>query len=189
MGSALVILSKTLYFMPEPINERYLIQYAWIIMAGLSFSIYTGLCKFQEVTAFDKKGAVLFFLLGFLLLQIFPAVDFYFRQKKVLKIAKAVETRASVLDKVPPDHVIVSNVMDMTAYFSRRKVRLLNGYMPLGLVHFLEGKQKFAVWIVKERDEDLRSYLYPLAWLNPEGYTSLYQDRETALWLPLKRAF
>lgn len=189
IGSALVILSKTFYFMPEPINERYLIQYAWILMAGLVFSIHMGLQKLQEFAVFDKKGVALFLLLVFLLVQIFPAADFFFRQERNLKIAKTVEAHSPVLDKVPSDHVIVSNVMDMTAYFSHRKVKLLNGYMPSGLIHFLGDKQKFAVLIVKDRNEDFRSYLYPLAWLNPDGYTTLYQDDEIVLWMPQERAF
>jgi len=110
--------------------------------------------------------------------------DLYFQQKRILNIAKKIETYAPLLSRIPEDHVIVSNVMDMTAFFSRRNIRLLNGYMPYGLIQLLGTKREFAVFIVKKRNEDYRSYLYPLSWLNPEGYRSVYSNRDVALWLP-----
>ena len=183
-GSFLVILTKTIYFGPEKINERYLIQYAWIIVAGLSYCVYFLLSKLKTYGPIDTKAIVFLILMAFLLVQIFPAADLYFQQKRILNIAKKVEAHVPLLSRIPEDHVIVSNVMDMTAFFSRRSVRLLNGYMPYGLIRLLGTKRKFAVFIVKERNEDYRSYLYPLSWLNPEGYRPVYSNRDVALWLP-----
>jgi len=183
-GSFLVILSKTIYFGPEKINERYLVQYAWIIVAGLSYGVYFLLAKLKAYRPIDIKAIAFLIIVVFLLIQIFPAVDLYFQQKRILKIAEKVEAHAPLLLRIPEDHVIVSNVMDMTAFFSRRNVRLLNGYMPYGLLQLLGAKRKFAVFIVKERNEDYRSYLYPLSWLNPEGYRCIYSNRDVALWLP-----
>ncbi|MBN1869203.1 MAG: glycosyltransferase family 39 protein [Candidatus Omnitrophica bacterium] len=183
-GSFLVILSKTIYFMPERINERYLIQYAWIIVAGLSFSVNRLLGKLNARGPVDTKGIALLLLMAFLLIQIFPAADFYFQQRRILNIAEKVEAHVPLLSQVPEDRVIVSNVMDVTAYYSRRKVRLLNGYTPYGLSQLLGTKRKFAVYIVKERSEDYRAYLYPLSWLNPDGYRAVHADRDAVLWLP-----
>ena len=183
-GSLLVILSKTMYFMPEKINERYLIQYAWIIVAGLSYGVYFLLSKLRTARPIDTRGVTFLILTAFLLVQIFPAADLYFQQKKTLYIAKKVETHAPLLFEIPKDHVIVSNIMDMTTFFSRRDVRLLNGYMPYGLLRILGAKRKFAVFIVKARHENYKSYLYPPAWLKPEGYRRVYSNRDVALWLP-----
>ena len=183
-GSFLVILFKTVYFGPETINERYLIQYAWIMVAGLSYGVYFLLSKLKARGPVDTKGITFLILVVFLLVQIFPAADLYFQQKRILNIAKTVEVHAPLLSRIPGDHVIVSNVMDMTAFFSGRNVRLLNGYTPYGLLQLLGTKRKFAVFIVKKRSEDYRAYLYPPSWLNPKGYRLVYSNREVALWLP-----
>ena len=183
-GSFLVVLFKTVYFGPETINERYLIQYAWIMMGGLSFGVHFLLAKLKARGSVDTKGIAILIILAFLLIQKFPAADLYFQQERILKIAKKVEAHASVLSQIPEDYVIVSNVMDMTAFFSRRNVRLLNGYTPYGLIHLLGSKRKFAVFIIKECGRDYRSYQYPPSWENPEGYRLVHSNRDIALWLP-----
>ena len=170
--------------MPERINDRYLIQYAWVIVAGLSYSVHFLLLRLKTHCSVDIKGITALILLGLLLIQIFPAADYYFQQKKILHLAEKVGTSIHVLEKIPPDYAIVSNVMDMTHFYSGRNVRMLNGYMPYGLKQLLGTKRKFAVFIIKERDKDNRSYLYPLSWLNPEGYHSVHSDNNIVLWLP-----
>ncbi len=185
-GSFLLILSKTLYFMPEGINMRYLIQYAWIVMAALSYSVYFLLLKLKEHYSIDMKGVAVLILLVFALVQVFPATDFYFRQKKTLDFASKVRSSIDRLKQIPEDHVIVSNVADMTIFFSGRNVRMLGAYTPYGLIKLLGVKKKFAVFLIKERDENFRPYLYPPSWLNPHGYRSVYEDDEVALWAPQK---
>jgi len=183
-GSFLVLLSKSMFFMPEKINERYLIQYVWVIVAGLSYSVYLLLLKLKSYRPVDVKGITILILLALILVQIFPAADFYFQQQRILRLAEKVRASVPVLDQIPPDHVIVSNVMDMTHFFSGRNVRMLNGYTPYGLKMLLGAERKFAVLIVKEQNNDFRSYLYPPSWLNPEGYRAVYSDQNVALWLP-----
>lgn len=181
-GSFMLVLARTLFFMPEPINERYLIQYAWPLVAGLSYSVFVGLSRLRERGLPDTRGAVVLLLMVYAVVQALSAVDLIAQQKRVLKIARTVESRVPVLARVPADHVIVSNVMDMTAVFSRREVRLLNGYLPYGLTQLLGPERDFSVFLIKERNEDFRSYLYPLSWLNPQGYRRVYEDRDVVLW-------
>lgn len=183
-GSGLLLLSKTLYFMPERINERYLIQYAWIIMAGLSYSIYSMFLAIKRTRPVDIKGVSVLLITVFVLVQTFPAADFYFQQKNILKIASKVHRSVPLLKQLPEDHIIVSNVTDMAGFFTGRSVRMLNGYMPRGLTHFLGSKRKFAVFIYKERDKNYRAYLYPLSWLDPEGYRAVHEDEDVLLLLP-----
>ena len=132
----------------------------------------------------DSKSIVFLLLLAFVVIQVFPAFDLYFQQKKIFAIAEKVKIHTPLLSKIPEDHVIVSNVMDMTAYFSGRNVRLLNGYTPYGLIQLLGVKRKFAVFIVNERDEDHPAYLFPPSWLAPNGYRLVYSSADAALWLP-----
>jgi hypothetical protein len=183
-GSFLLLLSKTLYFMPEQINERYLIQYVWIIIGGLSYGVFYLLVKLKKSYPMDIEGIVAIILMVFFIIQVFPASDFYFYQKTNLRLAEKVKRAVILIEKIPKDYIIVSNVADMASFFSGRSTRMLNGYMPQGLKMFLGNDRKFAVLIVKQRDENFWFYLYPMSWLNPEGYQFIYSDDDIVLWLP-----
>jgi len=183
-GSFMVILFKTMYFAPEPINDRYLIQYAWVIVAGLSYCATCLLVKLKEAHAIDIKKITFLILLIFFFSQGFPAIDYYFQQRKVLNVVHKIEPSVPLLTQLPQETVIVSNVMDITYYFSRRNVRMLNGYTPYGLKMLIGINKKFAVFIVKMITKEPSAYLYPPSWRNPQGYRNIYSNRHVELWLP-----
>lgn len=184
-NSVFLIAFKTVYFAPEKINERYLIQVAWILMGGLVYVIDTGLKKFSVDGRTSIKSITTLLIMAFLFIQIFPASDFYFFQKRIKNLSKEIQQYAPLLRLVPPDHVIVSNIAEITYYISQRNVRMLNGYTPYGLVTTLGLKRKFVVFLVKENEPLSDAWVFDKSWYMHDGYASIYFHGNVELLTPL----
>lgn len=182
--SVFLIVYKSICYGPEEINERYLLQIGWILVGGLVYLLNIGLQKIKERQMFDLKAISGFLLMAFLLVQIFPAADFYYNQKKIKDLSKKIKHYVPLVRDLPKDVVIVTNVADITYYFARRNVRMLANYTPYGLVKILGAKRKFVVFLIKEKEFLSRSWYYPDVWKMPYGYTRRYSDEHVELLFP-----
>ncbi len=182
-NSLFLIAYKTIYFGSEDIGERYLLQIGWILMAGIICSIGYVLKKLSSLTAVDIKSTVGLLVLGFCLIQIIPAVDFYFFNQNIKKMSEKMKRCLPIVASLPQDDLIVTNVADITYYFTHRRVRMLSEYLPEDLLHAFS-KQKFAVFLVKENDYVSPSYGYAKWWYFPRGYKYVYSDPYVDLLIP-----
>lgn len=184
-GSAFLIISKTRYFGPEPINDRYLLQYAWVFMAGLVGAGAYACSLLQKKHTMDVQSLTVLMMLCFLLIQVFPASDFFVYHSNVLKLKQTMEQYASLVkDKIPSEFVIMSNIPDVAYYCYRRNVRFLNGYTPWGLNKLFEGKHKFAVLLFKAEVVQAEYWEVPGMWIRPPGYRYAYSDQNVDLLFP-----
>ena len=187
-GSIFLIAYKTIYYGPEPIDDRYLLQVAWIMMGGLVHIFYLLLKKLDSSYTIGIRLITILLLLVFILAQIFPAMDFYFSQKKIKALATKIQHHIPLVEKLPVHWVIVSNVVDMTYYFSKRNTRMLRHYTPYDLLNILGSKRRFVVFLVKELEFSSPSWEYARWWWrNPSGYYRAFSDKDLDLFVPIQK--
>ncbi|MEI7997971.1 MAG: hypothetical protein WCH62_00475 [Candidatus Omnitrophota bacterium] len=184
LNSIFVVGYKTIYFGPEAIDDRYLLQVAWILMGFLTYMVYLFLKKLNSLYRTDIKSVTGLLLLVFMLVQVFPAVDFYERQNKIKNLSLKVEHYISLVKNLPADCVIVSNIFEMTYYFSRRNVRMVTNYTPYGFWKLLGQTRKFVVFLIKEEEFLSPSWKYLPMWQHPEGYYKAFSDSSVDLIVP-----
>ncbi len=185
LDSVFLIGFKTIYLTPESIDERFLIQLAWIFMGGLVYAVHAVLKRLNAFVALDIKSITALILFAFVLVQVFPAVDFYYTQKTIKKVSEKIEQYAPLVQRLPKDCVIVSNVAEITYYFAKRNVRMLGNYTPYGLLKVFGTKRRFVVFIIKEDEFLSPAWEYPRMWQNPQGYYKFFSDKNVDLFIPL----
>ncbi len=179
-NSIFLIAFKSVCYAPEPIDDRYLIQVAWILLGVCVWGLHRILMKIRSVWPFDMKMAGTLLLLAFVLIQVFPATDFFFFEERLKSLAGKVESYAPMLRALPQDVVIVSNVPDLTYYFVRRNVRMLAGYTPQALASVLAPAKDYVVFLLKE-EEFLITRDYFRYWRRAPGYIKIYSDENVDL--------
>ena len=185
-NSVFLIAFKTVCYAPEPIDDRYLIQIAWILMGACVWGLHAGLVHVRKSSPLDMKSVTGLLLLAFVFIQVFPASDFFFFEARLKGLAGKVERRAALLRDLPADYVIVSNVPDLTYYFARRNVRMLAGNTPQSLAFFLAPEKNYVVFLLKE-EEFLMTQEYWRYWRRAPGYVRIYSDEEADV-LMMRRA-
>jgi len=179
--SLLLIVYIVKYSNIEGINYRYLIQVAWILVGAFVVALSALFKKLNMREPLDIQGITILFLLSFLLVQIFPASDFYYEQLGIQNLSRKIEHYLPLIQRLPAGYVIVSNVADITYYLAKRNVRMLSNYTPYGLQLLLGSKRKYAVFIVKN---DKRFGGYAPQWDTPYGYYRMYADGNVDFLLP-----
>ena len=174
-NSAFLIAFKTVCYGPEPIDDRYLIQIAWILLAACVWALHALFIRLRASASFDIKNTTGMLLVSFALIQVFPASDFIFFEERLKGQAAKVEGYAPLLRDLPADYVIVSNVPDLAYYFARRNVRMLAGYTPQTLAAVLGPTKNHVVFLLKE-EEFLSTREYFRYWQRAPGYTRVYSD-------------
>jgi hypothetical protein len=181
--SFFLIVYMSIYTSMERIAERYLIQCAWIFAGGLIYGIYLVLQRSFRSQPMLVKAVAGFLLFFFVMVQVFQASDFYIAQRPLKKLSQKIEPYAPLIRDLAPDYVVVSNVYDMSFYFSKRVVRALQDYGPGDLIDILGTKRKFAVFIVKPA-QAFESYRYNPEWLSAPGYDKIFSDQTVDLFVP-----
>jgi hypothetical protein len=180
--SVFLIAYKTFCFGSEEIGDRYLAPIVWVIVAGIVYSLNFLLSKLEQLKMLDMKPIAGFIILTFFLIQIFPLTNFYAQQQKLKILSKEIEHYIPLVQGLPPEYTVVSNIADMTYYFSKRNVRMLANYTPYGLAQIL-GKKRYAVFIIKDNDLMSKAWEYLEVWKEPWGYIRAFKDQHVELFL------
>ncbi|MBF0571630.1 MAG: glycosyltransferase family 39 protein [Candidatus Omnitrophica bacterium] len=185
VNSIFLIIFQTLRFSAEKINDRYLIQVAWIMMIAvvLAADIATGLLKRSKNL---KRAHVAFILLSmFIVVQMLLGKDFLKGQEKTLASSKSIERYVLILRKVPKDNMIITNFPDLVYYHVQRNVRMLSHYTPYDLVKLAASQKKFVIFLVKgEKNSHGDWGKYSFQWVDPVGYTKIFSDQQVDLLVP-----
>ena len=183
--SLFFIMFKSIYYAPEAINERYLIPVEWILMAGIIWIISVGLSSLNKFQPIDVQAIAGLMVLSFILIQIFPATDFCFFQKRIKDYSAKIEHYVPLVCNLPPEYVVVTNVSDLTYLLCPRDVRALSWFTPYGVAAYLGAKRKCAVFISKENELLSSSSQYAPTWTDPSqvGYRKTFSDPNVDLFL------
>ena len=184
LDSILLIVQWTTTFQAEHINERYLIQLAWILAGGLIFCVHAVLTKLFRFQPGVIKFVVGVLILFFFVIQIFPASAFWVRQRQDLYLAKMVAAYVPILKRVPVEYVIVSNVSDQAYYFSKRNVRWIGNNSPDDLRRLFRSKRKFVVFLFKRGRAFYFSGKLAELWKTSHGYKVIFSDKFVSLLIP-----
>jgi len=184
LNSILLVSYWSRYYSPEKINSRYLIQIAWILTGAIVYGSNNLLVKLFRSKPEDKKAVAGLLILSFVVVQVFPVSDFYFAQKTNRDLARKVQSHVSWIQSLPNDYAVMSNVVDMSSYYSKRNIRALEYYAPNDLLYVFDKKRRFAVFLVKD-DGSLASNLrYSPQWKRPFGYRRIFADEAADLLVP-----
>jgi hypothetical protein len=170
--SIFLIYNKSLAFLPgnPDIDGRVMVPIFWILLGGIAAAL-----KDRKVVA-----GILIFI--FILIQIFSLARFYQKQTQIKALAGNIGQHS--FKGVPADYVIVSNVPEITYYFTKRNTRGLSNYTPLSLLYNLQYYRKFCVFLVKGCGQLSPAWVYAQEWNNPDGYKRVYSDEQVDLLVP-----
>ncbi|MEI7997972.1 MAG: hypothetical protein WCH62_00480 [Candidatus Omnitrophota bacterium] len=183
--SVLLVVFMTMYSVPESIDDRYLIQMAWILMGSFVYAVNIALQRLNFFYSVDIKSVTGLLLFTFILAQSFPLVDFYDVQKRIKNLSQKIERYIPLVQRLPADYVVVSNVFEMTYYFSKRNVRMINNYTPYGVWRVLGQTRKYAVFLIKGDEFLSPAWEYLPMWQKPQGYYKVFSDNNVDLFIPL----
>jgi len=182
--SIFLIAYKTISFGNEDIGERYLIQVEWLFTAGIVCGIGWLFKKIHSQRPFHSQAITGILLMSFVLIQIFPAIDYYIFHKNVKRMVRALKQYTLLIQEIPDYYILISNVADITHYLSGRSVRLLSAYTPADLKKIMGETNKFAVVLVKNQSFYNPSLGYHPFWNYPEGYRRVYSNSQIEILLP-----
>jgi len=172
----------------EAINERYIIAFAWSLIALIAVSVSLMIDKQKSVGKRKVSAWIpILALIVFILIQSLCVVEEYYKQQKITLLALKIQKHLYLIDQLPPDIVIVSNVADITYYFAKRNVRLLGRYSPQDLINNLGTKRRFVVFLVKEGKYLSPFWSYLPVWDQSAGYRIISSDPEVDLLSPYYR--
>jgi len=163
------------------IDQRVMMQLSWALLGGIIFVIYAGIKRWVPSKG-DIKVLTWFLILIFVVIQIFPLINFYQKQSEIKVLSKKIGQYS--FSRLPPDDVIVSNLPEITYYFTQRNVRALANYTPFGLLYYLGGQRKFVVFLVKNCGHLSPAWKYPDEWKKPDWYKNVYSDGTVDLLVP-----
>ena len=129
------------------IHQRVMMQLSWILLGSIIFIVYEAIKRWDPSKG-DVKAITGFLILIFAVVQIFPLVSFYRKQIEIKILS--IHIKQHPFTNIPAEYVIVSNVPEITYYFSQRSARALNYYTPSSLYGTLGTHRKFVVLLVKK---------------------------------------
>lgn len=142
-------------------NDRYMIQLAWLWIVFGGYILYYGLIK----TNYLRLVTALLLAL-FLYLQIVMTADGFCEQKRIEEIVNKIEHHRSILYKISPGAIVVSNIADVSSYLFHKQVRLLGAHSPSELKSIFYA-QPIAVLLFKEG-----KYISPFWSFDPQWETT-----------------
>ncbi|MBF0489065.1 MAG: glycosyltransferase family 39 protein [Candidatus Omnitrophica bacterium] len=151
------------------INERYTIQIAWLFLSMIVVLIHHWI---------KKKGVGTFLIIVFILIQWMAVREHYGEQKRIEILTNKIKNHIYLLQKLPADFVVVSNVADITYCLIRRNVRMLGAYTPEYVANVLGSHRKFVVFLVKDGKFLSPFWSFLPVWEQPNGYRKLFSDSD-----------
>ena len=160
------------------IEERYLLQYGWVILAGAVSALAALSRRFELSRHSDPVAVAIPLIAAFFALQIFPAVDTAALLHKRAGIYRSALAHAKVFKRIPADELLVSNQPDLLQLATGRNVRVLTNYTPLGLHTVIGNKRPFTVVIFNQDVSSYGSWLPLYLGRVPPPYKRLFADDE-----------
>jgi len=163
------------------LEERYLLQYSWIIVAAVVTLAGAALKKIGLTDKGTVKIVAGLLILVFFLIQAFPAMKYYLLFHKRNGIFQKLKSHEEVIRAIPDEYLIVTNAPDALQLLTRRNVRMLHGHTPLGLEYFIGNQKKFAVVLLLDELYSMETWRPILFGRIPYSYGVLFSDGQLAI--------
>lgn len=177
--SVFVIVNKSQNFIIKnpDIDQRLMIQIAWIFIAGCVYVLVV-------CTQVLRRTIAILLSAAFILFQLLSAGVYYDHNDQIRDLSTRLKKYFPL--NVPGDQVIVSNVSEMVYYYANRNVRGIDeSETPYSLLVRLGAYRKFVVVLVKGVGHLSPAWRYDKGWEMPGGYAKIYSDDLIDVLVPL----